>query len=33
MIPNCGQADTASKGGILAKACDHISELTTKTKK
>ncbi|XP_022114634.1 upstream stimulatory factor 2 isoform X1 [Pieris rapae] len=33
MIPNCGQADTASKGGILAKACDHIADLTMKTKK
>lgn len=33
MVPNSGLPDTASKGGILAKACDHISELTEKQKR
>ncbi|CAK1543014.1 unnamed protein product [Leptosia nina] len=33
MVPNCGQAESASKGGILAKACDHIADLTMKANK
>ncbi|XP_026330924.1 upstream stimulatory factor 2 [Hyposmocoma kahamanoa] len=33
MVPNSGLPDTASKGGILAKACDHIAELTEKQKR
>ncbi|XP_046967797.1 upstream stimulatory factor 2 [Vanessa cardui] len=33
LVPNSGLPDTASKGGILAKACDHITELTEKQKK
>ncbi|XP_045499901.1 upstream stimulatory factor 2 [Colias croceus] len=33
MVPNSGHPDSASKGGILAKACDHIAELTEKQKK
>ncbi|CAG9788104.1 unnamed protein product [Diatraea saccharalis] len=33
LVPNSGLPDSASKGGILAKACDHISELTQKQKK
>ncbi|CAG9123252.1 hypothetical protein JYU34_013704 [Plutella xylostella] len=33
LIPSSGLPDSASKGGILAKACDYITELTTKQKK
>ncbi|XP_061718243.1 upstream stimulatory factor 1 isoform X1 [Cydia pomonella] len=33
LVPNSGLPDTASKGGILAKACDHITELTEKQKR
>ncbi|XP_023946423.1 upstream stimulatory factor 2 [Bicyclus anynana] len=33
LIPNSGLPDTNSKGGILAKACDYITELTEKQKK
>ncbi|XP_050668544.1 upstream stimulatory factor 2 isoform X2 [Leptidea sinapis] len=33
MVPNSGHPDSASKGGILAKACDYITELTDKQKK
>ncbi|XP_045773766.1 upstream stimulatory factor 2 isoform X2 [Maniola jurtina] len=33
LIPHSGLPDSASKGGILAKACDHITELTEKQKK
>ncbi|KAJ2951747.1 hypothetical protein O0L34_g13914 [Tuta absoluta] len=33
LVPNSGLPDTASKGGILAKACDHITELTEKGKR
>ncbi|CAH0400040.1 unnamed protein product [Chilo suppressalis] len=33
LVPNSGLPDSASKGGILAKACDHITELTQKQKK
>ncbi|KAL4711135.1 hypothetical protein ACJJTC_009506 [Scirpophaga incertulas] len=33
LVPNTGLPDAASKGGILAKACDHITELTQKQKK
>ncbi|XP_032518318.2 upstream stimulatory factor 2 [Danaus plexippus] len=33
LVPNSGLQDTASKGGILAKACDHITELTERQKK
>ncbi|XP_049875472.1 upstream stimulatory factor 2 [Pectinophora gossypiella] len=33
LVPNTGLPDSASKGGILAKACDHITELTEKQKR
>ncbi|XP_053608485.1 upstream stimulatory factor 2 isoform X2 [Plodia interpunctella] len=33
LVPNSGLADTVSKGGILAKACDHITELTERQKR
>ncbi|XP_063538818.1 upstream stimulatory factor 2 isoform X2 [Cydia strobilella] len=33
LVPNSGLPDTASKGGILAKACDHITDLTEKQKR
>ncbi|KPI90880.1 PREDICTED: upstream stimulatory factor 2 [Papilio xuthus] len=33
LVPNSGLPDAASKGGILAKACDHITELTEKQKR
>lgn len=33
LVPNSGLPDTASKGGILAKACDYITELTERQKK
>lgn len=33
MVPNSGLPDSASKGGILAKACDHIADLTEKQKR
>ncbi|XP_068628695.1 upstream stimulatory factor 2-like isoform X2 [Battus philenor] len=33
LVPNSGMPDAASKGGILAKACDHITELTEKQKR
>ncbi|XP_039756982.1 upstream stimulatory factor 2 [Pararge aegeria] len=33
LIPNTGLPDTTSKGCILAKACEHITELTAKQKK
>ncbi|XP_041981261.1 upstream stimulatory factor 2 isoform X2 [Aricia agestis] len=33
LVPNSGLPDTASKGGILAKACEYITELTDKQKK
>ncbi|XP_063625487.1 upstream stimulatory factor 1 isoform X2 [Cydia splendana] len=33
LVPHSGLPDTASKGGILAKACDHITELTEKQKR
>ncbi|CAH0726913.1 unnamed protein product, partial [Brenthis ino] len=33
LVPNSGLPDTASKGGILAKACDHITELTERQRK
>ncbi|CAH1636984.1 unnamed protein product [Spodoptera littoralis] len=33
LVPNSGLPDSASKGGILAKACDHITDLTEKQKR
>ncbi|KAJ8720117.1 hypothetical protein PYW07_012160 [Mythimna separata] len=33
LVPNSGLPDSASKGGILAKACDHITDLTEKHKR
>lgn len=33
LIPNSGLPDCSSKGGILAKACDHIVELTERQKR
>lgn len=33
LVPNSGLPDSSSKGGILAKACDHIVELTEKQKR
>ncbi|KPJ06593.1 Upstream stimulatory factor 2 [Papilio machaon] len=33
LVPNSGLPDAASKGGILAKACDHITDLTEKQKR
>lgn len=33
LVPNSGLPDSASKGGILAKACDYITELTEKQKR
>ncbi|KAG6440916.1 upstream stimulatory factor 2 [Manduca sexta] len=33
MVPNSGLPDSASKGGILAKACDHIADLTSRQKR
>ncbi|XP_059062088.1 upstream stimulatory factor 2 [Achroia grisella] len=32
LVPNSGLPDSASKGGILAKACDYISDLTERQK-
>ncbi|XP_052750282.1 upstream stimulatory factor 2 [Galleria mellonella] len=32
LVPNSGLPDSASKGGILAKACDYITELTERQK-
>lgn len=33
LVPNSGLPDSASKGGILAKACDHIADLTARQKR
>ncbi|CAG4996879.1 unnamed protein product [Parnassius apollo] len=33
LVPNSGLPDAASKGGILAKACDYITDLTEKQKR
>ncbi|GBP37146.1 Upstream stimulatory factor 2 [Eumeta japonica] len=33
LVPDSGAADSASKGGILAKACDYITELSEKHKR
>lgn len=33
LVPHAGLPDSASKGGILAKACDYITELNEKQKR